>query len=189
MTFLVSWGYYTTIMNICLCFLKAIVNMTKDIHDIRVENLKSFIAKTFNGSINAFAKSIDKNASQFYNLFKKERTFGENLARDLERKLELGLGYFDQPGGGDNDLSYIPEYSIKLSAGKGCEVIDENIIRQIPLLKSELKSMGLHESNLVIFTIDGESMMASLFSGERVLIDTSNKQPIDNRIFARITPF
>ena len=152
----------------------------------RFDNLMKLVNNNYQGSLNKLAKDLGKNVNAFYFIQRGERLLGEELARNIEEKLNLDFGYLDKIKSEDiiEDLIYIPEYSIKLSAGSGCEVIDETIIRHIPLLKSEIRLLGLKEQDLVIFTVDGDSMLPSLISGERVLIDTTQFNVIDNRIYA-----
>lgn len=158
------------------------------ISEIRLHNIKKQITKV--GSQAELSRILQRHPSQIGQWLNGTKSIGEKIARDVEEKLKLQHGSLDIDDSLEllesvnDDLFYVPEYDVKLSAGHGCEIISENIIRHIPLLKSELRALGLNEKHLAIFTVDGESMMNSLVNGERVLIDRSQETAIDNRIFA-----
>lgn len=160
---------------------------------IRIDNLKKYIDTHFNGSINAFAKSIEKNSSQFYNLFKGERSFGQNLARDIEEKLGLSRGYLDQDHDKptlEQNTFRIPEYNVKLSANpqSGAEVLSpDNIVKYHTLNDTFLTEYKVKQENLAVVSVTGDSMEPTLLNGERVIIDISRREPIDNRVFAITT--
>lgn len=47
-----------------------------------------------------------------------------------------------------------------------------------------IKSKGLRAQDLIACKISGDSMMPGLYAGDTVLIDRSNKQPVDGQVFA-----
>lgn len=153
---------------------------------IRVQNLQKLIDEKFN-SWNKLAAAVGKEASYINGVKNDKRPFTEKLAREIEQKLGLPNGYLDtieRNEAANDEVFFFPEYDIKMSAGSGCEITNEEVIRQIPLLKSEFRMLGIGEQGVVVFTVDGESMLNSLVSGEKVLVDTKSNLPIDNRIFA-----
>lgn len=160
-----------------------------NIESIRVVNLQNIINNKFSGNIKSFSEHIGRNPTAFYLITQNKKPFGERLARKIEMQLGLTIGDLDKdPTHKDTELNenivYISEYNIKLSAGNGCEIANEDVIRQIPLLRSEVNALGWNISNLAVFTVDGESMLPTLVSGERIVIDISKKEVIDNKIFA-----
>lgn len=75
----------------------------KTVKEIRIENLKSLISS--HGSLAALADAIGK-APAVVSQMHTGRYFGEKSARDIERALNLPLGYMDNesPDEGANPL-------------------------------------------------------------------------------------
>lgn len=83
------------------------------------------------------------------------------------------------------DMIAIPEYDVRLSAGAGHLIEVENIkdIWQFSrrYIEGELR---LNRANLAVVEVEGDSMEPTLRSGDRVLIDHSDRNPAKPGIYA-----
>ena len=152
-----------------------------NIEKIRRDNLDKYIKENFK-NIRRFTMEYGVNYGNIYTMLKGERPFGERVARELETKIGISPGFFDQV-----DLSTdakIPIFGNKLSAGYGNKVFDEEIIGYHLLNISDLKNEGLEVKNLCIFFIRGDSMTPEIQDGSKVLVDTSQTELIENKIYA-----
>lgn len=71
----------------------------------------------------------------------------------------------------DSDAAWIPLYDVRLSAGNGLDVFDENIVQHIPLSHRWLHNEGLYAKDLVCAWIDGDSMRPTLIPTDIVVIN------------------
>lgn len=91
------------------------------------------------------------------------------------------INVYDQE---ENDTIYIPEYNIRLSAGGGAVVEEENIKDKWAFNKSYLEELRLQSASLIIAEIDGDSMEPKLVTGDRVMINKNDTDPNRPGIFA-----
>lgn len=157
---------------------------------IRIDKLQKIVDSKF-GSWNKLAQAIEKEASYLNGVKNGKRPFTEKLARDIEEKLGLPPNYLDKADTDLEDTTFqVAEYYVKLAANSQCgaEVIDpNNIKRHWTLDKSFLTEFHVKPENLAIVEIFGDSMLPTVRSGERVVIDKSQREEIDNRVFAITT--
>ncbi len=156
-----------------------------NIEKTRRDNLAKYITNTHKNR-RQFALQYEFNYGNMHSMLKGTRAFGERIARELEAKLGLAAGFFDQE---DIDLTKIPEtkipiYANKLSAGSGNRVFAEEIIGYHLLNPADLKNEGLEEKQLCIFFVRGDSMLPEIQDGAKVLVDVSQTKLIDNKIYA-----
>lgn len=79
----------------------------------------------------------------------------------------------------------IPEYEVKLSAGAGFFVDNEQPIGQWPFSRRYLlDELGLHAGSLAVVQVQGDSMEPTLKSGDRVLIDRADIDAGAEGVFA-----
>ena len=161
--------------------------MSDDIKEIRKRNLRTIIDEQFAGSVNAFAKHIKRPPGFFYDAFADKRPLGERVMRSIEAELRLLPHELDRIEDGrfqEKKFELINVYSSKLSAGNGNEIFDEEIIDQSPINVALMIKNGWKRENLCCFDVCGDSMEPTLYHGSRVLIDMSQHEIIDNKIYA-----
>lgn len=161
--------------------------MNNNIKEIRKRNLRKIINEQFAGSVNAFAKHIKRPPGFFYDAFADKRPLGERVMRSIELILGLLPNELDRSEEGEfqqKKFELINVYSSKLSAGHGNEIFDEEIIDQTPINVGLILKNGWRRENLCCFDVEGDSMEPTLYNRSRVLIDTSQHQIIDNKIYA-----
>ena len=88
-------------------------------------------------------------------------------------------------GGGMPGFSQVPELDVRASAGHGAFHDGDEEIKAVwmfpdAVIRHELRARS---ANLRIITIDGDSMEPLLASGDRVLVDTSQRVPAPPGIF------
>lgn len=161
--------------------------MSHDIKEIRKRNLRKIIDGQYNGSVNAFAKHINRPPGFFYDAFADKRPLGERVMRSIEAELSLlphELDKEDTDGFQAKKFELINVYSTQLSADNGNEIFDEEIIDQTPINMALMIQNGWKKENLCCFVVCGDSMEPTLHSGSRVLVDASKHEIIDNKIYA-----
>lgn len=83
------------------------------------------------------------------------------------------------------ELVDIPEYDVRLSAGGGQLIDAENIIDTWRLSRRYLEGeLRLNPSHLAVVQVEGDSMEPTLRSGDRVLVDHSDRNPAKPGIYA-----
>lgn len=83
-------------------------------------------------------------------------------------------------------FAQIPVLDIELSAGNGCEAeVIESEDSTYPLRREELRSAGVSAADAKIVRILGNSLYPVLTNGDKVAVDTSQKNPIrDGDLYA-----
>ncbi len=169
------------------------------ISEIRVKNLQKIIDDKFGGNATTFAKKAlnlpdDKKPTEVYLYLNRSRNISEKKARMIELNLNLSAGFLDYDEVLSIDKSLpvnkfkIYQYEAKASMGNGIEVITpDNIIGYEVFDEKFLSDFRVREENLAIITVVGDSMEPTLRDGGRVVIDTSVKTEMDNKVFALTT--
>lgn len=151
------------------------MNMNK----IRIANLRRIISESYNNSIHCFAKKNGRHSSQFYNLFKGDRSFGQKLARDLELLLKLAPLSLDKSPDEESILdkiALIPSYLINTMTNDNLNEISNDIFA---IEKSIIEYHNWRIDKLYGFTMNDESMYPTILYNSKLLIDTSQNS-IDN---------
>ncbi len=78
----------------------------------------------------------------------------------------------------------VPVHNAELSAGPGCLPQYDMEIDTIPISLNRLRELGIEPEMAQIVTIYGHSMERTLYDKDQVLVDTSKKRPVTDRIFA-----
>lgn len=119
--------------------------MTK--HDTRLNRLRQLINDRYEGNTAAFADFIGKKRPQIYRLFsdgKSQRNVGEDLAREIEQKHGLPVGWMDATdqtptsGAGFLDQLIALQKGYLALAEPERQMID-TYLRQHPMLAEALK--------------------------------------------------
>lgn len=174
-----------------------------DLTSIRRENLKRFFSDK---------KYPDKDKSLISQQINgSAKSFGERLARRLEKDYGMGEFYLDTPVSVDsnnnivsnikeigafelwdrhtplsNDEIEVPFFKeIRLSAGNGFadDIMDYNNFK-LRFSKATLRRQGVSHDNAVCVTADGNSMEPVIPDGTTVGIDLGNKTIRDGKIYA-----
>jgi len=170
------------------------------IYTIRAQNLQKLINEKFNGNATNFAREAiklaeDKKPTDIYLYLNRARNISNKKAKQIEENLALAEGYLDQDDKNKSDEQEpgtftIFEYDVGLAANSHCgvEVISpENIVRPHTLNDTFLTEFRVKKENLAVVKVVGDSMDPTLRDGERVVVDISRKEFIDNRVFALTT--
>ncbi len=162
--------------------------------EIRTIKIRELVKN--NGGVTKFAEILNRDQSQISQWIseKKPKGIGSKIAREIEDKLDLPRGYLDKIEESKDDLVLpnnkfkIYEYEAKASMGNGIEVVTpDNIIGYEVFDEKFLSDFRVREENLAIITVIGDSMEPTLRGGGRVVIDTSVKTEMDNKVFALTT--
>lgn len=85
-----------------------------------------------------------------------------------------------------NDVTLVPRLNVKLSAGGGALLNDENIAELVPFPTRLLKRLLPHTpaKQLAFAQVDGDSMEPTIQEGNDVLLDLGVTDFVDNAIYA-----
>ena len=180
----------------------------------RTKKLLYLIEKEFGGSQVKFAKAIERSTTQVNALVKGRKVIGDALALYIERKLGLGVGWFDKAFGEveqvplentclptseihpvgvfeDNceladDEVEIPFFTdVRLSAGHGFSADLQEIPNQsIRFSIAALRSKNINPSYAICIYADGESMEPVIPDGAVVGINLQDKILRDDKLYA-----
>jgi len=87
-----------------------------------------------------------------------------------------------------SDHALIPQYTAKGSAGNGHSNDHVEVRGGLMFKRDWLRRMGLKDPNLRVIYTSGMSMHPTLCDGDAVLLDLSQTEPQDGRIYALLTP-
>lgn len=97
---------------------------------------------------------------------------------------DLGAPPRSQDRGGESNVISVTEYQVHVSAGGGALVAEENKRRDWPFASDYLRAeLGLDRTKLAVVEVRGDSMEPTLSSGDRVLVNMSDKQVSQPGIF------
>jgi phage repressor protein C with HTH and peptisase S24 domain len=78
----------------------------------------------------------------------------------------------------------VPVYNVELSAGNGFDAGEVEIIDYHPISTKILEDLGMSLSESAVMKVKGDSMEETLWNNDLLLVQTSIKKPISNKIFA-----
>lgn len=156
-----------------------------NVEKIRRKNLQNYITTNYPNK-RKFTLAYSLNYGNLYSILKGERPFGERLARDLEQKIGLQENSLDQDDSTmlNQTETRIPVYANKLSAGNGNLAFNEAIVSYHLFNSEDLRNEGFNEKNLCVFYVRGDSMLPEIQDGAKVLVDLTQGELIDNKIYA-----
>jgi len=134
----------------------------------------------------AVAQAIKKKTAYASNLLNGFGSFGATAAREIEETLGLEKSYFD--GYGDKDFVDVPRVAVQVSAGDGAVPHIEDVIGHLKFASSFLRSCGVSAQSARVVDVRGTSMEPTIKDGAVLLVSTSNREPVENQIFALARP-
>lgn len=80
----------------------------------------------------------------------------------------------------------VPRLDVKLSAGNGHEQVQIEFVKALPqAFRAEwIREKRLHPNKLAAMTASGDSMEPGIFSGDSLLVDTSQVEVQDGKVYA-----
>jgi repressor LexA len=81
------------------------------------------------------------------------------------------------------DLVAVPYLSVRASAGRGLAAEGEALIRTEPFARSLLREAGIAPADASMIAAEGESMVPTILSGDRLLVDRSDRGVRDGSIY------
>jgi len=154
-----------------------------NINKIRIANLRRIISEDYGNSIHQFAKKNGRHSSQFYNLFKGDRSFGQKLARDLELLLNLAPLSLDKSPDEETILdiiALIPQYNTNTLTNTSLIEIANNVF---VIEKSVIEYHNWQIDKLHGFIMHDESMSPTIPLKSKILIDISQTKIDDGKIY------
>lgn len=134
----------------------------------------------------AIAKALGKKSAYISNVLNDHGSFGATAAREFETTLELDPGYFDR--GGDVEFIDVPKINARLSAGTGAQPEIEEVVGHLKFARALLRSCGVSPHGARVVEVHGTSMEPTIKDGAVLLVSTSNREPVENQIFAMVRP-
>lgn len=83
-----------------------------------------------------------------------------------------------------DDYALIPQYTAKCSAGNGYHNDHVELTEGLVFKRDWLRRLALKESNLCVIYAHGSSMEPTISDGEVLLIDKSDREPRNGRVYA-----
>lgn len=152
---------------------------------IRKRNLAKIIDQRFSGSVNQFAKFVNKNKVFIYGLLwgvekGASRKITDKTARLLECKLNLPTGFLDMDVIPDNIcVSYISFVDIHLSEESHSIRLSS---QTLALSDSEIQYFRLKSENLVVVRVL-DKLINKFNIDDLVVIDTSRRELISSHVY------
>lgn len=151
------------------------------VYEIRLAKVRSLIERRFDGVQAKFALAIGRQDNYVSRVLSGTKRIGEDLARDIERRLGLDAGGLDVEGSiNPASTAAISGHSIRISdatASMGAGAVPpmhESIIGDITVgqdwIRSHLPAIS-SPSNLGILTAVGDSMSPTFRDGDMVIVD------------------
>ncbi|MGA4006009.1 LexA family transcriptional regulator [Ralstonia nicotianae] len=148
------------------------------------------------------AKRMGKPASQISDMLAGRKSFGEKVARAMERAWDASLPALwldasdadapaeDPPGSepSEADFALVPQLNIAAACGEG-KFVDHMVVKGgLAFKRSSLREFGVTEKTARIIYASGGSMWPTMQDGCVVLIDTADREPREGKVYAVCTP-
>lgn len=138
------------------------------------------------GNKKQFAELTGKSASHIYKICRGMSRPSMGYLQELYDEYKVDLTWLltgEQNTGGQvagtpnqSDLVFAPMIDVQASAGRGIEVVAEDVEDYFTFNKSFLsRQLNISSDQLVFVSISGDSMSPTLHDGDRVLVDMSQK--------------
>ena len=154
------------------------------IFETRRSNLIRLMNEKFEGKQKHLATAVNRQPDYIWRVLKKQKGFGETLARDIETILLLPKGWLDDPAnsceGGKmpipgEEIFVIP--MIDEATGGPSETIG------LPIRHYELMKRSVKLDDVVGMVVCNHSMSMSIPLGDTVLLNKASNRPIDGMLF------
>ncbi len=89
----------------------------------------------------------------------------------------------EKQGETDDEFALVPLYDVEVSAGHGAQIDQEQVKAQIAFRRDWLAQNGFNFNSLVSLTARGDSMEPTLKDGDLLLVDTSQKDVVEDGIY------
>lgn len=148
------------------------------------------------------AKRMGKPASQISDMLAGRKSFGEKVARAMERAWDASLPALwldasdadvsagDTPGSEPSEAEFalVPQLNIAAACGEG-KFVDHMVVKGgLAFKRSSLREFGVTEKTARIIYASGGSMWPTMQDGCVVLIDTADREPREGKVYAVCTP-
>ncbi|WP_316855710.1 S24 family peptidase [Ralstonia mannitolilytica] len=150
------------------------------------------------------AKRMGKPASQINDMLAGRKSFGEKVARAMEKAWDPSRHDFwmDTDSGAEpppldqementpteSDFALVPQLDIAAACGEG-KFIDHVVVKGgLAFKRSSLREFGVSEKTARIIYASGGSMWPTMQDGCVVLIDTADREPREGKVYAVCTP-
>ncbi|WP_405126745.1 helix-turn-helix transcriptional regulator [Ralstonia pseudosolanacearum] len=150
------------------------------------------------------SKRTGKPASQINDMLAGRKSFGEKVARALEKAWDISIPplWLDAEDGGtvprpseaedvaptDAEFALVPQLDIAAACGDGRFVGHIVVKGGLAFKRSSLREFGVTEKTARIIYASGGSMWPTMQDGCVVLIDTADREPRDGKVYAVCTP-
>lgn len=114
------------------------------------------------------------------------RSISTDLAYEIEDRLDLGR--LALAGGADADFVDVPRVDVQVAAGHGVQAQIEDVIGHLKFSRSFLRGCGVSTSSARVVDVRGSSMEPTIKDGAVLLVSTSNRDPVENQVFALARP-
>ncbi len=188
--------------------------MKMTIYDIRRELLASILATKFKGKQIALSEATGIAPSLISRYLNGTKNIGEDVRNKIEEALglpsltldgisnhvtfygeevsiaqnphsETPIALWESESDLEPGFVFVPRMTIRLAAGDGCEVIEESEKDKRQAFRAEwIRTLGLDAKKLVCMNAQGDSMIPEINDGDSLLVDRSQTQIIDGKIYA-----
>lgn len=83
----------------------------------------------------------------------------------------------------DEEFCLVPGFNIQVSAGDGCNALDEEPKRWLAYRRKYLQYKGLTPERCAVVFVRGDSMATTITDNDSLLIDRDSTTPIDGHIY------
>ncbi len=138
------------------------------------------------GSPSALVRELGRTSAFWSDRLHGRKPISTDLSYEIEDKLELGR--LALAGGDGGDFIDVPRVNVRLAAGSGATPEVEEVIGHLKFARSFLRNCGVSMYGARVVDVKGPSMEPTIKDGAVLLVSTSNREPVDNQIFALVRP-
>jgi len=150
------------------------------------ERFQQLIDEFASGNRSLFSRNTGKQASHAADICKGKAKPSFEYLQTLVKKFHISLdwlikgeGSMDQKSSFDEEDNYVlvPRYDVQASAGYGSLIQSEQIVDYLAFKRSWVASdLRMDPTELVLITVQGDSMEPTLFDGDLILVDLNENQ-------------